>query len=61
MPAKQLTASEAKCRDDVQALLDQHSINWGGLLKLLQGLLGLLGGLGGLSGGTTNPPVQTPP
>ena len=63
MAAKQLTASEAKARDDVQATLDAHGLNWGLLLKLLQllpTLIGILGPvLGGLGGGTT-PPVSPP-
>ncbi len=57
--AKNLAPHELAARDQVQALMDQHAINWPGLLKLLQTLLGLFGGLGGLGGGTT-PPV-TPP
>ncbi len=63
MAAKQLTASEAKARDEVQALMDQRGLNWGLLLQLLQLLPTLIGilqpVLGGLGGGTT-PPV-TPP
>lgn len=58
--AKNLAAHEVKARDDVQALMDAHSINWGNLLKILQTLLGVLGPiLGGLGGGTT-PPVSPP-